>query len=114
MVGFGGDLNEDVVVEGLDGGEDADDLLEILVLAVVEVASGIGDGVLVGYLVAVVEVGEDALGYSTISMSRSGMLAKWASDESSVAPASTAQAAIHMSFCGIGVPFAFRTLKIRA
>ena len=52
--------------------------------------------------------------YSTIRMSRIGILAKWRSDVINVAPACTAQAAIHMSFCGIGVPFAFRTLKIRA
>ena len=42
VVGFGGDLNEDVVVEGLDGSWDADDVLEVVVPAVVEVAGGIG------------------------------------------------------------------------
>ena len=35
-------MDEDVIVEGLDGGGDADDVLEILVPAVVEVAGGIG------------------------------------------------------------------------
>ena len=43
VVGFGGDLDEDVVVEGFDGGGDADDVLEVLVPAVVEVAGVIGD-----------------------------------------------------------------------
>ncbi len=43
MVGFGGDCDEDVVVEWLDGGGDADDVLEILVPAVVEVARGVGN-----------------------------------------------------------------------
>ena len=58
MVGFGGDLDEGVVVEGLDGGGDADDVLKVLVPAVVEVAGGIGNGVLVEQLVVVVEVGD--------------------------------------------------------
>ena len=58
MVGFGGDLDEDIVVEGLDGCGDADDVLEVLVPAVVEVARGIGDGILVEQLVVVVEVGD--------------------------------------------------------
>lgn len=58
MVGLGSYLDEDVVVEGLDGGRDADDVLEILIPAVVEVAGGIGDGVLVEQLVVVVEVGD--------------------------------------------------------
>ena len=44
MVGFGGDLDEDVVVEGLDLGGGSDDVLKIVVPAVVEVAGGIGDG----------------------------------------------------------------------
>jgi hypothetical protein len=48
VVGFGGDLVEDVVVEGLDGGGDADDVLDALVPAVVEVATGGGNGVLAG------------------------------------------------------------------
>ena len=43
MVGFGGDLDEDVVVEGLDGSWNADDVLEVLVPAVVEVARGVGN-----------------------------------------------------------------------
>ena len=47
-------------------------------------------------------------------ISRRGIFAKWLSDEISVAPASMAQAAIHISFCGIGVPFALSVLKIRA
>ena len=42
VVGFGSDLDEDVVVEGLDGSWDADDVLEVVVPAVVEVAGGIG------------------------------------------------------------------------
>ena len=45
MVAFGRDLDEDVVVEGLDRGGDADDILTGLVPAVVEVACGVGDGV---------------------------------------------------------------------
>ena len=44
MVGFGGDLDEDVVVEGLDLGGGSDDVLKIVVTAVVEVVGGIGDG----------------------------------------------------------------------
>ena len=43
MVGFGGDLDEDVVVEGLDLGGGSDDVLKIVVPAVVEVAGGIGN-----------------------------------------------------------------------
>ena len=58
MVGFGGDLDEDVVVEGLDGGGDADDVLEVLVPAVVEVARGVGGGVPVEQVVVGVEVGD--------------------------------------------------------
>ena len=58
MVGFGGDLDEDIVVEGLDGGGDAHYVLKIVVPAVVEVARGIGDGILVEQLVVVVEVGD--------------------------------------------------------
>ena len=58
MVGFGGDLDEGVVVEGLDGGGDADDILDGLVPAVVEVARGIGDGVLVEQVVVGEEVGD--------------------------------------------------------
>ena len=43
VVGFGGDLDEDVVVEGPDGSWDADDVLEVLVPAVVEVVRGVGN-----------------------------------------------------------------------
>ena len=57
MVGFGGDWDEDVVVEGLDGG-DADDVLEILVPAVVEVVGGVWGGVSRGPFVLVAEVGD--------------------------------------------------------
>jgi hypothetical protein len=47
-------------------------------------------------------------------MSRRGIFAKWLSVEISVAPASMAQAAIHISFCGIGVSFALSALKVNA
>ena len=36
-------MDEDVVVEGLDGSWNADDVLEVLVPAVVEVARGVGN-----------------------------------------------------------------------
>lgn len=45
VVGFGGDLDESVVVEGFGGG--GDDVMEVVVSAVVEVAGWVGDGVLV-------------------------------------------------------------------
>ena len=35
-------MDEDIVVEGFDGSGDADDVLEVVVPAVVEVARGIG------------------------------------------------------------------------
>ena len=53
MVCFGGDCDEDVVVEGLDGGGDADDVLKIVVPAVVEMARGVGDGVPVEQFVVI-------------------------------------------------------------
>lgn len=46
MVGFGGDLDEYIVVEEFDGGGDTDDVLKVLVSMVVEVAGRIGNGVL--------------------------------------------------------------------
>ena len=42
VVGVGGDLDEDVVVEGLDGGGDSGDVLEVVAPVIVEVAGGIG------------------------------------------------------------------------
>jgi hypothetical protein len=44
VVGFGGDLDESVVVEGFDGCGDVNDILKIFIPAIVEVACGIGDG----------------------------------------------------------------------
>lgn len=58
VVGFGGNLDESVVVEGFDGCGDVNDILKIFIPAIVEVAGGIENGVFVYELVVVVEVGD--------------------------------------------------------